>query len=92
MDNKHYTVTTEGTGRLDCISNAIKEVTGEQYGLENYVQHAIEGKSSAKAATYIGIEKDGVTYWGAGIHADIVVSSIRALVTAVNRMLEKKGS
>ncbi|MBQ5929519.1 MAG: 2-isopropylmalate synthase [Clostridia bacterium] len=92
FDNERYAVTAEGAGRLDCISNAIKEVTGKQYDLEHYVQHAIEGKSSSKAATYIGIEKDGVTYWGAGIHADIVVSSIRALVTAVNRMLELEGS
>ena len=92
FDNERYAVTAEGAGRLDCISNAIKEVTGKQYDLEHYVQHAIEGKSSSKAATYIGIEKDSVTYWGAGIHADIVVSSIRALVTAVNRMLELEGS
>ena len=92
FDGEKHVVTTEGTGRLDCITNAIRKVTGKQFVLENYVQHAIEGKSSAKAATYIGIEKDGVTHWGAGIHADIVVSSIRALVTAANRMLEKENA
>ncbi|MBQ7912719.1 MAG: 2-isopropylmalate synthase [Clostridia bacterium] len=92
FDNERYVLATEGTGRLDCISNAIKSVTGKEYILESYVQHAIEEKSSAKAAAYIGILADGVTYWGAGIHADIVISSIRALVTAVNRMLELEGS
>ena len=92
FDNERYAVTTEGTGRLDCISNAIKKVTGKQYILEHYVQHAIEEKSSAKAAAYIGIAADGITYWGTGIHADIAISSIRALVTAVNRMLDLEGS
>ena len=92
FDNERYVVATEGTGRLDCISNAIKKVTGKQYLLESYVQHAIEEKSSAKAASYIGIVADGVTYWGTGIHADIAISSIRALVTAVNRMLDLEGS
>ena len=77
---------------MDCISNAIKKVTGKQYILEHYVQHAIEEKSSAKAAAYIGIAADGITYWGTGIHADIAISSIRALVTAVNRMLDLEGS
>ena len=92
FDNERYVVATEGTGRLDCISNAIKKVTGKQYLLESYVQHAIEEKSSAKAAAYIGIAADGITYWGTGIHADIAISSIRALVTAVNRMLDLEGS
>ena len=91
-NDERYVVATEGTGRLDCISNAIKKVTGKQYLLESYVQHAIEEKSSAKAATYIGILVDGITYWGAGIHADIAVSSIRALITAVNRMIALEGS
>lgn len=91
FDNQSYVVLTEGTGRLDCVSNAIKQVTGKQYLLESYTQHAIEEKSSAKAATYIGIMLNDITYWGAGIHADIVVSSIRALITAVNRLLALEG-
>ena len=92
FDNERFVVATEGTGRLDCVSNAIKSVTGKQYLLESYVQHAIEEKSSAKAATYVGILVDGVTYWGAGIHADIAISSIRALVSAANRLLELEGT
>ena len=92
FDKQTYVVSTKGTGRLDCVSNAIKQVTGKQYLLESYTQHAIEEKSSAKAATYIGVMLDDITYWGTGVHADIVVSSIRALITAVNRLLELEGS
>ena len=92
FDGQNHVVVTEGTGRLDCVSNAIKKVLGKEYLLENYVQHAIEEKSSAKAATYIGIAVDGITYWGVGIHADIAISSIRALVTAVNRLLMLEDS
>ena len=92
FDNQTYVVSTKGTGRLDCVSNAIKQVTDKQYILESYTQHAIEEKSSAKAATYIGVMLDDITYWGTGVHADIVISSIRALITAVNRLLELEGS
>ena len=92
FDNQTYVISTKGTGRLDCVSNAIKQVTGKQYILESYTQHAIEEKSSAKAATYIGVMLDDITYWGTGVHADIVISSIRALITAVNRLLELEGS
>ena len=81
------TVDVEGNGRLDCVSSAIKQVTGKDYVLENYVEHALEGKSNSQAASYIGIVSNGKTYWGAGIHTDIMTSSIKALVSAVNRML-----
>ena len=35
----------------------------------------------------IHLVADGNTYWGTGIHSDIMTSSVRALVSAVNRML-----
>jgi 2-isopropylmalate synthase len=81
------TVTVEGNGRLDCVSQAIRAVTGKEYVLENYVEHALEEKSSSKAASYICIACEGKTYWGVGIHTDIMTSSVKALVSAVNRML-----
>ncbi|MBQ8394098.1 MAG: 2-isopropylmalate synthase [Clostridia bacterium] len=80
-------VVVEGNGRLDCVSNAIKEVTGLDYVLESYVQHALEEKSTAKAASYVQIVVDGKSSWGTGIHSDIMTSSVRALETAVNRIL-----
>jgi 2-isopropylmalate synthase len=81
------TVEVEGNGRLDCVSAAIKQVTGINYVLENYVEHALEEKSSSKAASYICITADGKNVWGAGIHTDIMTSSVKALVSAVNRLL-----
>ncbi len=85
---KTQTVEVEGNGRLDCVSNAIKEVVGKDYLLESYVQHALEEKSSSMAASYVCVVADGKPYWGTGIHADIMTSSVKALVTAVNKMLE----
>ena len=86
-DNKATTVEVEGNGRLDCVSSAIKKVTGKDFLLESYVEHALEEKSSSKAASYICIVSNGNSYWGAGIHTDIMTSSVKALVSAVNRLL-----
>ena len=85
---KATTVEVQGNGRLDCVSSAIKQVTGLTYVLENYVEHALEEKSSSKAASYVCLVSDGKPYWGAGIHTDIMTSSVKALVSAVNRMLK----
>ena len=82
-----HSVEVKGNGRLDCVSNAIKKVIGKEYVLESYVQHAVEEKSTSKAASYVGIVADGKTYWGTGIHTDIMTASVWALMSAVNRML-----
>jgi len=83
------TIKSRGNGRLDCVSNAIKQLIGKNYTLETYIQHAIEGTTSSKAASYVSIVCDGKTYWGTGISSDISRSSIKALVSAVNLMLSK---
>ena len=57
--------------------------------MENYVEHALEEKSTSKAASYVSISEKGNVHWGVGIHSDIMTSSISALVSAVNRMLTK---
>ena len=80
-----------GNGRLDSVSNALKDLLGVDYTLESYTQHALEGKSSAEAASYVSIQYDGNTYWGTGIDSDIIVSSVKALVSAVNIMIDKTG-
>ena len=87
---KKQTVKVEGNGRLECVSNAIKKVVEKDYLLESYVQHALEETSSSQAASYVCVVADGKPYWGTGIHADIMTSSVKALVTAVNKMLEAK--
>ncbi|MBE6690645.1 MAG: 2-isopropylmalate synthase [Ruminococcaceae bacterium] len=80
-------VTASGNGRLDAINNAIRKVLGTEYVLEHYAQHALEEKSTSQAAAYVGIRLGGKSYWGAGIDSDIIESSVRALVSAVNGLL-----
>ena len=85
-------ISSRGNGRLDCVSNAIKQVLGFDYSLETYTQHALEEKTTSQAASYVSIVKDGRTYWGAGIDSDIIVSSVKALISAVNIMLDAQSA
>ena len=74
-----------GNGRLDAVSNAIKNGTGLEYTIATFTQNALEQSSKSKAASYIGIVTDkGAVSWGAGLSTDIIVSSIRALISAIN--------
>ena len=81
-------VTGVGNGRLDAVSNAIKQYFGVSYELSAYEEHAMTSGSSSKAITYVGITWKERMYWGAGIDPDIITSSIHALASAVNQIPE----
>lgn len=86
-DAKMTDVTAEGNGRLNAVSNALKKFLGVEYTLTDYEEHALTQRSSSKAISYVGIESGGKSYWGAGVDEDIITSSVKALVSAINNLL-----
>lgn len=81
--------TNNGNGRLDAVSNAIQSYTGLKYNISTYTEHALEVGSSSKAVSYVEItSEEGNCFWGTGVDTDIVTSSIKALVSAVNNMIK----
>lgn len=81
-----------GNGRLDAVSNALKEYFGFEYDLVEYAEHSLTRGSSSKAIAYVGIVDKNKTYWGVGIDDDIIKASIQALITAINRLGEITGN
>lgn len=73
-----------GNGRLDAVSNALKDGLKIEYTLLTYEEHALEFGTTAKAAAYVGIKTDRGVFWGAGVHNDIIDASVYALVSAIN--------
>ncbi|MFF2092710.1 2-isopropylmalate synthase [Paenibacillus sp. NPDC058174] len=81
-------ITGNGNGRLDAISNALQTELGFDYSDLLYTEHALEIGSKSQAVSYIGIKAtNGTSYWGCGIDADIMVSSVKALFSAVNHLI-----
>ncbi len=79
-------VTGNGNGRLDAVSNALKQYFNVSYELSVYEEHSLSRGSSAKAVSYVGISCQNQLYWGVGIDEDIIKSSIAALSVAVNKL------
>ena len=84
-------ITSNGNGRLDAVSNAIKQYFYISYELSFYEEHSLTKGSSSKAVAYVGIICNGKTFWGVGIDPDIIRASIEALIVAVNK-IEELGS
>ncbi len=83
-----------GNGKFDCISNAVKTFFGISYEVSSYNEHAKTKGSSSHAASYVKVLYWGKEYWGVGVSEDISESSIRALISAVNKLtksINRKG-
>lgn len=84
--DKKTIVDAMGNGRLDAVSNTIKQYFGISYQLSSYEEHALTQGSSSKAIAYVGITCHGENYWGVGIDEDIIKASIHALCVSVNKL------
>ncbi len=87
FNGRKASATDTGNGRLDAVSNAIRSYTGVDYSINTYTEHALEVGSASKAVSYVEIIGGGKSFWGTGIDNDIITSSIKALVSAVNNMI-----
>jgi len=77
-----------GNGSLSAINNALKAYTNEEYTLQVFTQHSMQGQGShSVAASYIGLERDGgKMFWGAGTDTDVITASTKALLSAFHNM------
>ncbi|QHI72183.1 2-isopropylmalate synthase [Aminipila terrae] len=87
IDGNEFQVSAAGNGRLDAVSNALKQTPyAFDYTFVTYSEHALEADSNSRACAYVALtDKSGKLYWGIGIHDDIILASINALVSALNR-------
>ncbi len=90
LNGRTLGATDSGNGRLDAVSNALKSALDLQYTINEYTEHALEVGSTSKAVSYVEIldSSGSSSFWGTGIDTDIMKSSIKALVSAVNNMLK----
>ena len=86
MNGTTQTVESEGNGRLDAVSKALKIGLGFSYELTDYKEHSLSKGSSSKAMSYVAITQNNKMVWGIGIDEDIIESSIEALTAAINRL------
>ena len=86
MDGTERVITASGNGPLDAFSNALKADVTNDWKLCSYHEHAVNSGSSATAIAYIEVRRsDGKRFWGAGVDTDIIIASVKALLSSLNR-------
>jgi 2-isopropylmalate synthase len=86
FEGRERTINGKGNGPIAAFVDALKADCGYNLAVLDYHEHAIGHGEDAKAVAYVEVEgADGRSIFGVGIHSNIVVASLKATVSALNR-------
>ena len=89
-DGKHRTIHGHGNGPVDGFVDAMRKESGLAFDVADYREHAMGHGANAAAIAYVELRlTDGSTLFGVGIDKNIVVASLKAVVSGVNRALKR---
>ena len=77
----------EGNGPIAAFVNGLTRSGIPKFEVIGYSEHALSSGEEAAAIAYIQARSgDGTTRWGAGVDTNIEIASIRAILSALNRL------
>jgi 2-isopropylmalate synthase len=80
------TVSGTGNGPIAAFVRALSTLDLDVRVLD-YTEHATTAGEDSQAASYLELAVNGAVLWGCGVHPSIVTSSLRAIVSGINRTL-----
>ena len=80
-----------GDGPIDAAFLAIEQIIGHRYELDDFqIQTVTEGRD-AMGSALVKLRADGRVYSGTGISTDIIGASIRAYLSALNKIVYEQS-
>ncbi|MBE7090048.1 MAG: hypothetical protein E7362_04515 [Clostridiales bacterium] len=81
-----------GNGAIDASFLALENIIGSHYELDSFEVNAVTAGKEAMGETIVKLRADGKLYSGRGVSTDIVGASIKAYVSAVNKIVYKESN
>jgi 2-isopropylmalate synthase len=94
IDGEDTSVEATGDGPVDAAFNAVKALFEHDARLQLYQVNAVTEGTDAQATVSVRLEEDGKIATGQSADTDTVVASVKAYISALNRLLirrEKSG-
>jgi 2-isopropylmalate synthase len=89
-DGTLLTLEGEGNGPIDAFVDALQKGLGVVFSFLDYREHAVGRGANATAASYVEIQApDGHIVHGVGMDPSIVTASLKAILSAVQRLMAK---
>ena len=95
VDGELRTLTGEGNGPIAAFVEALNELPQPWRAYDvrvlDYAEHALSAGGDAIAAAYVECLVGDQVLWGVGLDANIVTASLKAVISAVNRVAPPAG-
>jgi len=89
-DGTMLTLDGEGNGPIDAFVDALQKGLGVSFSFLDYHEHAVGRGANATAASYVEIQDgEGNIIHGVGMDPSIVTASLKAILSAAQRMMAK---
>jgi 2-isopropylmalate synthase len=85
VQGEEQTVRGTGNGPVAAFCDALASI-GIDVRVLDYVEHALSAGGDARAAAYLECAIEGTVAWGVGVDSSITTASLKAVVSAVNRV------
>src|SRR5712664_1076682 len=86
-DGQPAELSGEGNGPLAALVHGFTSAGVPRFEIQHYSEHALSAGEEASAIAYIQIRSsDGRTCWGAGVDTNIELASVKAVISALNRL------
>ena len=87
VNGEHRTIQGEGNGPIAAFVHGLEVCAGIKADVLDYAEHSVAAGTDAQAAAYVEVQGPaGEVRWGVGVHESILTASLRAVVSAVNRL------
>ncbi|MCL4421687.1 MAG: 2-isopropylmalate synthase [Actinobacteria bacterium] len=87
VDGRHRTLSGQGNGPVAALVNGIASELGLEISVLDYSEHALTSGSEASAVAYVeAADATGRTVWGVGMDSSILDASLRAVISAADRL------
>jgi 2-isopropylmalate synthase len=91
-DGSTLTIEGNGNGPIDAFVDALQRAFAVQFSFLDYHEHAVGRGADATAACYVEIQDaDGHILHGVGMDPSILVASLKATLSAVQRLMARDG-
>ncbi|SFB86694.1 2-isopropylmalate synthase [Bosea sp. CRIB-10] len=88
QDGAIRTIEGVGNGPIDAFVDALKTTYGVEFSFLDYHEHAVGRGANATAACYVKLEDgNGRTVHGVGIDPNIVMASLKAVLSGMQRVM-----
>ncbi|MBR4910282.1 MAG: hypothetical protein IKZ47_03040 [Clostridia bacterium] len=90
-DGVTYTGISVGDGPIDAAFRTIEQITGRHFELDDFQIQSITEGHEAMGSALVKLRSGGKLYSGKGLSTDIIGASIRAYISALNKILYEEA-